>query len=261
MATASSTVGTSEMSMLRFSPLLAELGAARIGLQVAQTASEHRRLVVGAVGLVDKIEIHAPLLKHHTLYAETLCEATQTRYTQQLGSNARNLSETVLEAQTELLQVELALYAVELLVERYALALLRHIFGREQQLEVALHRTVGHELVGGILAGSVGRVGEHVGEFLGLQFEHGLAQYALIGLVAEVGDESRLLGSEEIASATDIKVLHGDMYAAAQFAEALDSLQTASRHGGKRIAGRHKQIAERLARRAPYPALAADAAR
>ncbi len=44
------------------------------------------------------------------------------------------------------------------------------------------------------------------------------------------------------------------MYAAAQFAEALDSLQTASRHGGKRIAGRHKQIAERLARRAPYPA-------
>ena len=61
----------------------------------------------------------------------------------------------------------------------------------------------------------------------------------------------RLFGSEEVSSATDIEVLHGDMDAAAQFAEALDSLQTTStRNGVSGIAGRHKQIAERLARRA-----------
>ena len=145
-----------------------------------------------------------------------------TRYTQQLGSNARNLSETVLEAQTELLQVESRSMPSSSLVEAIcARSPAAHIRAGASTRGRSPPHISGHELVGGILAGSVGRVGEHVGEFPGLQFEHGLAQYALIGLVAEVGDESRLLGSEEIASATDIKVLHGDMYAAAQFAEAL----------------------------------------
>ena len=47
----------------------------------------------------------------------------------------------------------------------------------------------------------------------------------MVRLIAEIGDETALLGPEHVARATDVEVLHGDMHATAQFGKALDGLK------------------------------------
>ena len=74
----------------------------------------------------------------------------------------------------------------------------------------------------------------------------------MICFIAEVGYKTALFGSEQIAGAAYVEVLHGYVYAAAKVGKTLNGLQTASRYGRQRIAGRHKQIAEGLARTASH---------
>ncbi len=129
----------------------------------------------------------------------------------------------------ELLKVEFALYAVELLVEAYAFALLRHIFGRKQQLHVAFDHAGSATNSCPSLESSGVRVSENSSFF---KFKHGLLQYALVGFVTEVGNESRLFGSEKVSGTPYVEVLHGDVDAAAKFAETLDCLQPSTRNAG-----------------------------
>lgn len=109
--------------------------------------------------------------------------------------------------------------AVEFLVEGYALALLRHVVEGQQQLEVALDNAVGNVVLGAALG-----VALEVGELLGAQLGHGLAEDFLICLVAQVGDKAALLGTEQVAGTAYVEVLHGNVYARAEVAEALDGL-------------------------------------
>ena len=43
------------------------------------------------------------------------------------------------------------------------------------------------------------------------QFSHGLVEDLLVSFVAQVGYEATLLGAQQIASATDVEILHGDV--------------------------------------------------
>ena len=60
-------------------------------------------------------------------------------------------------------------------------------------------------------------------ELIGLELSDSFGEDLLIGLVAHVGDETTLLGTEYVARTTLVEVLQGNAYATAQIAEALDS--------------------------------------
>ena len=60
-------------------------------------------------------------------------------------------------------------------------------------------------------------------ELIGLELSDSFGEDLLIGLVAHVGDEATLLGTEDVARTPLVEVLQGDAYATAQIAEALDS--------------------------------------
>jgi hypothetical protein len=44
-------------------------------------------------------------------------------------------------------------------------------------------------------------------------FYYRLLQYLDVGLVTQVSDKTALLGTQQITSTTDVKILHGDMNA------------------------------------------------
>ncbi len=73
-----------------------------------------------------------------------------------------------------------------------------------------------------------------------------------IGLVAQVGYESALLGAEQVARSAYVQVLHGDVYARAKVRETFDGLQAPACHRSERITGGHGEVAECLARTAPH---------
>ena len=78
------------------------------------------------------------------------------------------------------------------------------------------------------------------------QLHHCLVENFLVCLVSQVADESALLCTEQVSGTADVQVLHGDVDAAAQFAEVLEGLQSAAcvrRQGGQWW---RKQVAECL---------------
>ena len=85
-------------------------------MQEVEQSAKHRRLIVGLVVVVDKVDVHGALFQHHLFDAEPSGQVTQARDAQQFGCFLGNLAETVLKMKLELLKVEFALYAVELLV-------------------------------------------------------------------------------------------------------------------------------------------------
>ena len=80
-----------------------------------------------------------------------------------------------------------------------------------------------------------------------LKFAHRLIKNLLICLVSQVGDETALFGAKQIAGATDIEVLHGDVDARAQVGEVFESLKSAATLGIECREWRCQQVAERLA--------------
>ena len=141
---------------------------------------------------------------------------------------------------------------VELAVEQHTLCAARHIGIGEVHLEVALHGAVLHEGIACEVVALRYLLGVHVGKLVVLQFGDRLVEYLLIRLVAKVLHKSALLGTEQIARTADVEVLHGEVEAATQFGEVLQSLQSAACLGGERRLRRCKQIAERLAVGATY---------
>ena len=87
-----------------------------------------------------------------------------------------------------------------------------------------------------------------------MEFHDGLLEDLDVGLVAEIGNEARLFGTQQIAGATDVEVLHGDMDAAAEVAEVLQRLQTSAALHGQVGQWRCQQVAERLAVAAAHTA-------
>ena len=91
-------------------------------------------------------------------------------------------------------------------------------------------------------------------ELIGLELSDSFGEDLLIGLVAHIGDETTLLGAEDVARTTLVKVLQGDAYATAQIAEALDSTQTALGVFAEPLERRSEEVAEGLAVATSYTA-------
>ena len=131
---------------------------------------------------------------------------------------------------------------------------MRHVTGGEHEFEVGVHDAVGDKLGAVtvlviVVAATGGKCGR---KLLGTQFGNGLFEHTLVGFITQIGDESALLGTQQVASAADVQVLHGNLDAGAQVAETLDGLQPASGIGRQRLAWRHEQVAEGLAAAAPH---------
>ena len=75
---------------------------------------------------------------------------------------------------------------------------------------------------------------------------HCLGKNLLVCLVTEVGNETALLGSQQVAGSANVKVLHGYVHAATELAEALDGLKTSAGIGWQRLPWWREHIAERL---------------
>lgn len=180
----------------------------RIFLKILEETSEHRTLIVGYIGVIDEIDIHDVLFQRHFFDSELSGKAPEARNAQEFGRYMRNLSEAVDQPLLEFEQVFLALYRIEFLIKRYAFTLLRYVVGRQQQFEIALYYAVGD--IFGVFALSI-LVGIKLAEFFVAKLGDRLFQDLLIGLVAQIGDESALLGTEQIAGSADVEVLHCDV--------------------------------------------------
>ena len=111
----------------------------------------------------------------------------------------------------------------------------------EVALDIALRGEISAEGFGR-LAGEF--FGEEIGELVVFEFGNGFGENFLIGLVSQIGDETTLFGSQEIAGAADVEILHGDVNAAAEVGKTLDGLQAAATVVGQRAEGRCHEIAE-----------------
>ncbi len=99
------------------SGIVADCHPAWIFLEEMEQFSEHRRLVICAVCLVDEIYEHAAVLECDLFDAELACEPAKPRNPQQFSCLWRYFPEPVLQARFELLQVEFAVNVVEFLIE------------------------------------------------------------------------------------------------------------------------------------------------
>ena len=186
-------------------------------------------LKIGTVGIADEIETHAAGLEEYTFNAQPTPHAAQGDNLEQLLALMRQSAETVFQPLAVGFDVAVEFQIVQLAVEEHALAAAGDIGVRKEQLEVALKRTVRDKLFATearLPCGSLRVAFVEGSKLVVLQFRDGLSKNLLIGLVAQVGDETALLSPEQIARAADVKVLHGDVYAATQVGEILNRLET-----------------------------------
>ena len=104
-----------------------------------------------------------------------------------LGQCSEAVDEFVLEQDQRLLVLD----AVQLTVQRDTLGDILDVLGRETYLQVAVQLRVGH--IGRLTAFVLILLFEQVLELLLFQLQHSLLQDALVGLVAQVRNEARLL--------------------------------------------------------------------
>ena len=141
---------------------------------------------------------------------------------------------------------------VELTIKQHALAAARHVGVGEVHTQVAVDTAIFHKVVAFDGIATAYLLFVHIIEFLVLEFSDGLLQNFLIGFISQVLHESALLGTQQIACATDIQILHGQVKAAAQLRECFKSFQPAPRFWVEHAQGRCQQVAERLAVAAPH---------
>ena len=202
-----------------FSFDFAQLAAAGILLQVSQNFAEGRRLEIPCVLVRDEMQNHLALFQHHLFHAQLLGHAAQAHHAYQFFALVRYAAEAVAQPFGKRLNVALLLHVVEFLVERDAFRGAGNVVVGEEQFEVRLNLTIGRVA----LRFAVGR-GIQVAKLIVFQLLNRFAQNLLVGLIAQIGDETALFGSKQIACPPYVEVLHGDVYAAAQLRETLDGL-------------------------------------
>lgn len=67
---------------------------------------------------------------------------------------------------------------------------------------------------------------EEIAEFFRLELRYRFVEDPVVGLEADVGDESALFGTQEIAGPSDVEILHGDIETASQVGEFFDGLES-----------------------------------
>ena len=142
---------------------------------------------------------------------------------------------------------------VEFAVEQHSLRTTRHVGIREIGLQVTLHGTVIHEVITRELFSFIHLLLIQVVELLVLQLGDSLGENLLISLVTQVFHESTLFGTQQIACATNIQVLHSQIKTATQVAEGFQCFQTATGFRSKTCLSRSYQIAESLLVATSYP--------
>ena len=209
----------------------AECIGGNLGKDVRKALRAEER--AGVVG--DEIEHHLPLSQHNALHTTTAAETSEGSHTKEFFSLRDERTETVLQTLAESLDLGIVGQTVELAVEEHPFAGTRHIGFGEIGTEVAFDVALRHEcraihFIGRCRApcGTDFRLcliggGNEFWHFI-MEFRHGFGQNLLIGFVAEVGNESALFGSQQVTGTTDIKVLHGNVYAGTEIGKVLDGL-------------------------------------
>ena len=153
-----------------------------------------------------------------------LAETAKGNDPQQVFCLLRQRAETVYHTLAEPLHILVALHSVQFAVEKHALATRRHIVLAEEHGQVAVELAIIYHLRTLDDVTLAHLFGIEFVELFVAQFGDSLRENFLIGLVAEVGDEATLFGTQQVACAADVEVLHSDVDATAQVAEVLDGL-------------------------------------
>ena len=145
------------------------------------------------------------------------------------------------------------MHRVELAVKPQAFGLLAHVGAGQLGLDVDLDGRILHiaQLLDDLLL-AVAQP-RHV-ESLGPQFGHRFAHDFLVGLETNVGDKPALLGTQQVARAADVEILHRNVEPRPQVGELLDGPQTPPCIGRQQFVGRRQQVAIGLAIRPPHTA-------
>ena len=220
--------------------------------EIGDAFAEGFRLEEGRVVVLDEIEAHAAVLEHHSFGTEIFAQATQTHHADEFLSRLGDWTEAVLQATSESLDGVLRLQSVELAIEEHALGSARHIRLGQRHRHIALELTFVDESFARRHLARGHLLGIQFLELVVLQFLDGLGEYLLVGLIAQVGDETALLGTQQVARAAYVEVLHGDVNARTEVGEVLYGLQATAavlRQSGQ---GRRHEVAERLLVGAPH---------
>ena len=140
----------------------------------------------------------------------------------------------------------IALQAVQFTIKKHALTVTRHISLREIHLQIALYATIVNEIITRKLGTFIHLLLIKITELLVLQLCDSLRENLLVGFITQIFHKTALLRAQQITRTADIQVLHGEIEAATQFAERLQSLQTATRLRSKCTLRWRHQIAESL---------------
>ena len=197
---------------------LLELGGRVVVLHKAQHRPEGVRLEVFGTGVAEEVAGEGVLLEQDFLEVELGGGQAQRnglhQFQRLLGHRAEDVGDLFAEG-LELVQVADGL---QLFVEAHPLADAADVVGGEEGLDVGLEEALAAEN-----AGVVGHL--HLLVVGILHLLDGLGEDFLVHFVADLVDETALVGAEDVARAADVEVAQGNLDAAADVGEILDGLQ------------------------------------
>jgi len=189
----------------------------------------------------DEEAAHLATAQDDAFEANLAAQLTKEDNANELFARFGDFAEAIDETLAVGVDFVLAREVVELLIESDAFARFGHVGFAERNVEVGVDGT----FVGDVFALLLFAL-EEGAELLRLELLDGLLEDLLIGLIAEVGDEARLLAAQQVACATDVEVLHGEVYARTEAREVLDGLQTATRILSEVAVGWGDEVTESL---------------
>ena len=153
------------------------------------------------------------------LTTKTLAETAQCNNVHEFFALTRHGTETVDEPLTISGKLGIIVDIVKFTIQKHTFAATRHIIvgkyiSRSLSMAQSLHKFIACDL---FATGYF--IGIDVAELIILELRDGLIEYLLIGFVTQVFHESALFRTQQIARATDVEILHGQIEAATQFWE------------------------------------------
>ena len=186
-----------------------------------------------------------PLLHNDLLDAKALRPVPYLDDLEQVERRLRGGSETVGQLMAEAVNILVLGHGVELPVKLHSLRDARDVVVGQERLVVDRDLSVCHELGQSVILSHI-IAREKFLELGGFKLNDGLGEHLLVGLVAHVCYEARLLSPEDVSSTADVKVLHGDIEARAEVGKLLDNLQPPARLLRKGGEWRREKIAKGL---------------
>ena len=171
----------------------------------------------------------------------------------QLICLTRHRTEAVYHSLSVSSQVIIILDTIQLTIKQHSLTTSRHIGIREIHFQVTFHCTVIDKVIASKLLPLLHLILIKVIELLVLQFRDGLRKNLLISLITQVFHKATLFRTEQVASTSNIQVLHGKVESTSQLTECLQGFQSSTSISGKHTLRWSYQIAERLLVASSYP--------